>query len=195
MEGHKTLFLFLGLLVVVGLIYLGSNRFSTDKASLSKALESGKNSASVSGQVLGAEAIKGVLGGVDSLIAKTEQVIKNSAIGLAKDVGNSAKDQLTEAIFGSSTVATPRVEVVPQAQSIASVCSSYSKNQPVSYILKFSSTSTNQTYSVDWGDGETSGGSAVSLQIPVSHSYGNPGSYSVSFKSGTLQSERDICVK
>jgi hypothetical protein len=195
MGGYKTLFLFLGLLAIVGLIYLGSNRFSQDKVSINKAVGSPKSAAVLAGQVLGAEAVKGVLGGVDSLIAKTEETVKQGTFGLIKDVGNSAAQQIKSAIFGTSTGATEQVQVGSGAAPSASVCSSYSKNQTVSYIFKFATTSLNQSYSVDWGDGEISGGSANALEIPVLHSYTNSGNYTVSFKAGALEVKKDVCVR
>lgn len=194
--GRRTLFLFLGLLIIVGLIYFGSSRFSTDKISLNKTLESKKNSVASSGQVLGAEVVNGVLGSVDSLIAKTKAVIKNSAVGLVKNVGNSAKDQITEAIFGSSTPAAQitQVQEVAQPTPGASICQSYNKNQNIIFILKFVPASGTQAYAVDWGDGRTAGGNA-SAQVSLSHSYSGTGNYTAIFKTGSFTAQKDICVE
>lgn len=192
--GRKTIFLGLGLFVVLALIYLGSNRFSGDKTSFNNTLKSGRITASTTGQVLGAEVVKGAMDGVDALISKTGQVVKNSVFGLAKDVGNSAKEQLTEAIFGSSTPSASQIEVVTQAGSVV-ICPSYPKNQNISYVLKFASAATNQSYSVDWGDGRVTRGKTDSPEISFSHSYGSAGNYKIIFKTGTFEAQKEVCVE
>lgn len=193
--GKKTLLLFLGLLAVLALIYFGSGKFSSDKISLNNNLRSQKDVAIADGRVLGAETVKGVLGGVDSLIAKAEQTVRNGAANLVTSVSQSAANQLTQAILGSSTPAISNTQISEQTSStIASICPSYPKNQTVSYILKFTSVNSGP-YSLNWGDGHFSDGVINAQEISISHIYAGSGNYTLLLKVGSSETKKDICIK
>lgn len=199
MGGGKTLFLFLGLLALVGLMYWGSMRISkteTPNPSLASAVNSGKEKlASLPvGQVLGVDALKNVFG---NLAINSEQAVKNGAVNLIQAAANVAKNQISSSLQPASGPDATSVIQVP-GQNAGGVCPSYGVGGVVSYIIKFSPVPSTQIYSVDWGDSHTSEGSvgASSTYVSASHEYQKSGDYTLTFKlpGGSSQIQKEICV-
>jgi len=198
---HKTLFLFLGLLVLAGLIYWGSLRASKDETarpSLGAVVDSGKKLASFSiGQVLGTEALKNAL---NSFTANSEQALKNGASNLIQGAADGVKNKISGALQATSTPNSDiSVQIQTSNQGGIGVCPSYDKGEAVGYIIKFSppTTTTSQTYSVDWGDNQVSEGK-VGAEVSVSHAYKNTGDYTVTFKLpglGSSGAQKEICIR
>jgi len=199
---HKTLFLFLGLLVLVGLIYWGSLRASKDQTtgpSFGAAVDSGKKLASFSiGQVLGTETLKNTLSG---FTANSEQAFKNGAANLIQGVADGVKNRISGAFQTTSTPdASSPDQIEGVSQGTVGVCPKYKNGETVGYVIKFFSPATGQIYSVDWGDGQIFEGNinASSQEASVSHAYKNIGDYTVTFKLpglGSSGTQKEICIR
>ncbi|HUX35913.1 MAG TPA: PKD domain-containing protein [Candidatus Paceibacterota bacterium] len=151
---------------------------------------------------------------VKSLAAQIPEAA-NGAIG---NIINQAKNAIKEKIdpllqttsspalqtgIQSVPVSTGTASGSPQSQSSEpSVCFAVSEGTSVSYGIEQPFSGTSETsYKIDWGDGETASGIFQSGEqnIFVSHSYAQQGNFSVIFtltnSSTVLTASRSVCVK